>query len=185
MIWMGVVGTTATCVLYVFGQFISYKPGDVYNNIITSSTSATVNYSNLNVWTALQSSVANNGTNLWLDRTYTQLGASVLAGVHSDTVKLRGGVNSNGSAVGIMYPNGPDNGLYVAPVWVHEALTTPILRGIVPGMWAILHSQVLTHGDTWSGTGDLSGKTFEVVDFTNTSNARCSWAIETSDTWGI
>jgi hypothetical protein len=51
--------------------------------------------------------------------------------------------------------------------------------GHLKGVWFIKHTNPLANGTTFTGSGDLAGKTFEIV----TMTAGGSVAIETSNTW--
>lgn len=87
------------------------------------------------------------------------------------------------------YPNSPDGGLYVAPIYIHH---NGIRRGYLKGLWNPLQHLPLNHGDTYSGTGNLSGKSMIAMNILGATNgtpntaANCGPAqvhVEYSDTW--
>lgn len=81
------------------------------------------------------------------------------------------------------YPNGPDGGLYMSPIRIHHNNS---VRGYMKGLWAPLHDRPLNHGDTFSGTGNLAGKSFicqQIPAFISSGNDVGQIVIETSDTW--
>lgn len=60
---------------------------------------------------------------------------------------------------GLLFPNGPDNALRIAPVEVLEGVN---IRGVLPGLYhspQLLNSFFST-GDIVAGTGDFAGRTF-------------------------
>lgn len=87
------------------------------------------------------------------------------------------------------YPHAPDNGLYTAPVYV---VHNGIIRGYMRGMWCPLQDRPCAHNDTYSGTGNLAGKSFlaQSIPTTFDSNGHIESRIvaaqvhmEISDTW--
>jgi hypothetical protein len=162
----------------IFGDFPSYKSGDAYNTVLIGDTgsysSAAVPPPNtLNAAT----SAAIGGH--YIARDYTQLGSSTACSKRSDTGGNWSAILGAGS---MTYPAPIEGGLLMAPVWLQEGGNG--LRGLLPGLWNPLHNSPLVHGDTFSGVGDLSGRTFEVIGLINSgtaTNGQCF--IETSDTW--
>lgn len=158
----------------LFGDIKSYKSGDAYGvlHIGGTVTPATANQMH-NIVTSVGSTCVGH----YMPRGYSQLGTSVLVGKHTDSAKFIGGTTMGGS-VAMPYPNGPDGGLYLAPVWVHEIADSSV-RGSVPGVWAPMHNKPLQHLDTFSGTGALAGRTFLALKMYTASEM----FLETSDTW--
>lgn len=134
----------------------------------------------------------------------TNLGGGFLVGKHTDSHKM--GVTSNGQ-MGLngvwttgttttanwypstfYYPNSPDGGLYTAPVWMHH---TGTVRGYYRGLWCPLQTMPLNHLDTYSGTGNLSGRSFIAINLVGLNNQfnggpsywPCQVHMEYSDTW--
>lgn len=140
---------------------------------------------------------------------YTNIGGSLAFGKHSDQTKMglcqtqtalvdtmwmgyqgqtvSGGNNSTWINQ-FNFPNGPDQGMYAAPVWLHH---NGNVRGYFKGMWCPLQHQPLNHNDTYSGTGNLNGKTLcaqQGVGLPNTGTNTASVYVpqihfETSNTW--
>jgi hypothetical protein len=162
--------------MYVFGDIKSYKSGDAYATIHIAGNSASPTVSNT-ASSITSTTAASSGH--YAARSYTQLGTSLQFGKHSDAAKAQGTTTAMGSD-GLTYPNGPDGGLYLAPLWVHES-AGPHLRGTIPGLWNPLHNKPLQHLDTFSGTGLLAGKTFLALKMYASAEA----FLETSDTWDV
>jgi hypothetical protein len=115
---------------------------------------------------------------------YGLTGGTALSGVGAGTCAL-GRIMSNSIALGVLFPNAPDGGMYVSPIWVHHS---GYLRGYLKGLWAPCHHLPLNHNDTYSGTGNLAGKSF-LSQVINTSDAGGTTPVpgqvhlETSSTW--
>ncbi len=110
----------------------------------------------------------------WVCRSYTGVGTSVQFGKHVDTVK-NGAVTRVGGG-GESYPASVNNGILFGPVYVHELNK---LRGRMRGFWCLFHNLPLADGDTFTGTGDMTGRSFEAVMGDNSSQ----YLIETTG-WG-
>lgn len=111
-----------------------------------------------------------------------------LARNHSGTVKsvnfvkLAFFVNTFLGTGGFLYPNPADSNFIMDRCLVTDDTTNYNLRGYMPGLWNPLHSDPASDADTFSGNGDLSGRSYLIVANVNTSSAGKS-VIETSDTW--
>lgn len=83
-------------------------------------------------------------------------------------------------------PNAADGSLIVTPVYVYNAEGSDrTLRGRLRGVWVPLHSNldsVFAIMDTWSGTGDLAGKTFVYAGNVPSATVGGFAVLETSDT---
>jgi hypothetical protein len=153
-----------------FGHFKSFGQGDAFNTLLLGGTALSAGSNNMFA-NAGQVNSALSGH--WAARSYTQLGGSVAMGKHTDYAKLQGAAMG---ASGPPYPNPVDNGLYMAPVYLHEINA---IRGVLPGAWAPLHLRPLNHLDTFEGAGALAGRKFLV--FNMYSNAQIF--LEISNTW--
>jgi len=82
------------------------------------------------------------------------------------------------------FPNGPDGGLYMSPVWLHH---NGVIRGHLKGIWAPQHLTPLNHNDTFSGMSNLVGRSFLAqmnMGYNWNGGAQgCQTIIETSTTW--
>lgn len=155
-----------------FGDFISNKLGDAYNCILIAGHAV----SSPQLGTGSTGLSAVNGH--WVARAFTQTGGSILVGKHSDYVK--GGATTTIGSGGAIYPDPITGGLNIAPLYISEDTST---RGVLPGLWAPLHNLPGQPGDTFSGAGALSAKTFMLAD-ASSSSSRARVAVEISDTWG-
>lgn len=164
---------------YAFGDIIPYKPGDTTHTVLLGSRSATgPNTSDYYPWygVGINETLVTRYA-LVAARSYTNLGGPIYLGWHSDHTK---GSTTWGSGR-LSYPHGPDGGLYLAPVWVHEAHVSPYnVRGLMPGLWVPCHAEgILSQYQTFDGQGELAGKQFMAR-----RHYGATVCFEISDTWG-
>lgn len=165
-----------------FGDIITYRPSDAYHTLLIASPSSTPT-DNSNI------GLMNNSTSHYMPRAASQVGTSVqairhwgysLPGVGS---AVQSGTNTFGTY--FTYPHVMDGGLLVTRIYVAPSTALGI-RGEQPGVWCVMHDRPVPNYETWSGTGNLTGKTFMLVNFGQAGGgtiARGCLAFETSDTW--
>lgn len=175
------INTSATagllCGTSCFGDIKSFAGSDLFGTLLIAQTGAST-YTAL----AAMSGYPTTTTGCYMARAYTQVGGSIAIGKHADAGKL-GSLTANIGGSGLAYPNPADGGLYLAPLFLHEAGT---VRGTLPGVWAPLHPRPIAHLDTVSGSGDLAGKKFIGLFFENSTSASITSGqalLETSNTW--
>lgn len=176
---------------FSFGDIFSYKTSDIYGTVIIGRDSENVgiNWGNqervgalghANTTTALSTAIPGH----YIDRTWTGTGGSIgftkmASFAAGNSTQAMGSSNSL-----IAYPNGPDSSLELSPVWV---VHNSSIRGYLKGIWCPLHNQPTGHGDTWSGTGNMAGKTFMSLNVygtvSNGSGTSGQIVLETSNTW--
>jgi hypothetical protein len=175
---------------FYFGDFISEKPGDTFNTMIMGSMGAsqTTDASNAPSTSYIP---YYSWTNLvmgghYAARSHTGIGGGVQIGRHANFARLGQNANASwlssyglsggGGTQGLIYPSPLNGSMYVSPVWIHEA---DVVRGRMPGMYLFATRSVRpVQLDTYTGSGDMAGKTFVCI---NLWNAQLH--IETSDTW--
>jgi hypothetical protein len=187
--WVGPSYSTG----FWFGDFFSYKSGDIYNTGITgrgAENTSSSNYETLPL-VCQNGSLINGGffggSNHYVDRSWTGVGGAIQ--FSKFTSAAAGGFGYTqcvGSATCLPnYPNSPDGSLLMAPIWIaHNAS----IRGYMKGLWAPLHNQPLGHGDTFNGTGNMAGKSFLALNVQNqnTNIGAGNYGqiiVETSNTW--
>lgn len=176
-----------------FGDIISYTTSDAYASCLisrysTSGASAHV-YSLDNL--AYMYHAGNGYSGLvnygGMPRNHSGTYGPVNVARHTDQFKALAGTASPSSAFyagaptsGLTYPQPTNSSLVIAPIWMHHNHgSANVVRGHMPGLWAPMHRKPLANNDTFSGTGSMSGKTFEA--FNVYSDAQL--IVETSDTW--
>lgn len=130
-------------VLYTFTDFDSYKPGDNYASFLTASD----RYQTVGAWPVsypseeCYSTHSLQTTGKICMRDYTQVGGNVRLGLFS----LNDGNNQNisGRSGNIPFPNGPDYGLILHPIYLREG--SGHLRGFLPGIYWIHQNQPYPH----------------------------------------
>lgn len=211
---------TAPVISYptMFGDFFTYGSADLYNCIIigravennsqpcTNGTTNSASY-----WDGFSSGANLGSTGMsnvqsghYVASNYTGLGGAVQVGKHAETSKMGspnwpqwgrlGTMISNGAeqtwTTEFVYPNPPDSGLYVSPIYIHHS---GFVRGYLKGIWCPQQHLPLNHNDAYSGTGNMAGKSLlamSVLGCPNTNTAPpvgvpAQVHIETSDTWGL
>jgi hypothetical protein len=146
-----------------FGEFYSLVASDSYRCFIvgrSSENSAAVTSENVG---ALSASISSTTRGNYVARGHTGLGGPVLCTVTGDSSKAPAMTTSLGT---VPFTNPADGGIYLAPLWISDPTTTPAfgLRGRQRGLWHFLHPLAsVADGDTFSGVGDLAGKTFLMI----------------------
>ena len=183
-LWVGASLTTAVNIststtwqaLFFFGDIISFRPGDTYCCQIIGSDSASNATERFGLSVALASAIAGS----FITRNAAQVAGSVNNGRFFDYY----GANSSptmGSS-GVAYPDPISGGINLGRVHVTNGADTEGVRGRMPGLFAPLNALPGNNGDTFSGAGDLAGRTFILLDC-GSGTTRGRVALETSDTW--
>src|SRR5512147_2026379 len=178
---------------FMFGDMFSLVPNDSFRTILIARS--TENSASAGTGTGAVESLLNKQANIsgvigntpatvlnghYQARAYTGLGTSVQTGKSGDDFKsLSTDIGGSGQ---IPLPNPPDGGFYIGPIWVNGENATAVFRGRMRGMWEFYHPiTTVADGDTFSGSGVLTGKTFIIIKFT--ADAGAVYIMETSDTW--
>lgn len=173
-----------------FGDIFSYKSGDTYNTVLigrTAENSGSNGAEAMPIITGSSLAVSSIPGGHYMDRHYNGIGGSVAFQKYGSI--FNGGTSNalvmGGSLAVLGYPNGPDNALELSQIFVGHS---GCLRGYLKGLWSPCHYQPCSHGDTFSGTGNMSGKAFlalnvqsSLVSITGSSQGQI--IIETSNTW--
>lgn len=145
-----------------FGEIYSFLTGDLARTIILhrSQNTAVMTSDPL-------STLANTGAALAghvMPRGYTGLGSAVVMNKHASNVKS-GATGISGVGI-VPFPNPEDGGIYVEDYWLLDPTTSPTsnLRGRLRGLVNQYHAVAsFATDDTFSGTGDLAGKSYIVL----------------------
>jgi hypothetical protein len=146
--------------VFAFGDIISNKSGDAYGAVIFGGSS-TINADGAPIAGCLGYGQGTSaGANSYIARDFTFLGGPQLVKKTSGAstgAGYSGTSNYNGN--NLAYPNGPDNGLLIAPV---EMIVNTNVRGKFPGAYHTPHSVGSSFNtlDFVDGTGDFTGKRF-------------------------
>lgn len=174
--------TAGACSFASFGKIKSYKASDTFGFWIAGravENSGVVSTANDPGMDRGQLGTLSTSYAVYLMRSYTGAGASVVANCSGDVSRVSSSVVIAGST-GLTYPHQVDGGLYLNRTTLFEQ-ATPCLRGEVPGLWYPAHSQPLPHLDTVSGTGGISSKSFLALKVGSIGEVM----LETSDTWDV
>ena len=156
--------------LLTFGDIISYLPSDAYASIVTGC-------SGYSAPTGGHVNSTTYSTTRKLIRAADQIDPQKDCATITTSTLLQAYFGGGD----VMYPNEVTGGLILFPVLVCEG-TPGVIRGRLPGILSPTRVSTLLAGTTFSGTGDLAGRTYKVFALGGT-NAAGKIAIETSDTW--
>lgn len=148
--------TFSTAQAVYFGDFISRKPGDIFNTIfIGGSTATIVSTSQFQTLTPNLSVTAGH----YLARPHTQVGSSTQV-----CKVVNGSIGSSpmgGGSLNLAYPSPITGGIELGRILVIEGTG---IRGYLDGVITPLHNKPLTHGDTFTPTsGDFVGRSFMAI----------------------
>jgi len=174
-----------------FGDYTATMPNDRYNTIITGqfSLSASADSSHLNLSDSYVVTTSNDVA--FSLRNILQVPGSTANGLIAESYFLSG--DSHGNS-GIVYPNPPDNKLYVTQIKIAESplftrsssiTAEGYSRGTLPGMVVPCHNgnTFLVAGQIITGISNLPGKTFEARPVGAGSLTKKWILFETSNTW--
>jgi hypothetical protein len=148
---------------YFFTDFASFRQGDAYNTLLT----ATELYIAANASPGYNGADHNNYCNRSLDvtgkalmRDHLQVGNYIRAGFLA--LNTNNAQQISGYSTGIPWPNGPDYGLILHPVYLrHES--PGHLRGKMPGIFWIHNDSPMADLNIVSGVTGYPGRKFLIV----------------------
>lgn len=177
-------------IAWMMGEYYSFKTSDAGRSIVmgmSTESAATATLDPLNNIQLRMTSSFSNGLGRSLARSVNG-SAGAISGTSVPLIG-DGGFNT-ANAVDLVlgvgstnYTNAADSRLYLAPVRVGQATgsTAGDYRGRLRGLWHFGHPIAsAADGDTFSGAGDLAGKTFLVI---KTGLNGGLYVVETSNTW--
>lgn len=163
--------------LFFFGDIVSFRPGDAFCCQIIGATSSASSTERFGTIASLATATAGH----YIARNAAQAAGSIQNSKYSDYY----GSNSQsvlGQSSLVAYPDPISGGINLSRIQVTNGTTTTGIRGRLPGCWAVLNALPGNNGDTFSGTGELAGREFILLDC-GSAATRGRVAIETSDTW--
>ena len=168
-----------SAIVNAFVDLKPYRPGDAYATLLIGNVTGT---SAGSLWYYMAPGATAVGGH-YLARSYLQIGGSIAAG---KMVVDAGGAplpTTMGAATTIPFPQPVNQSMWTTQIRVFDTgySSSVIPRGVLPGIIAPLHNIPLTHRDTFTGSGDLAGKTFMAISFYSNGQA----FLETSNTWDI
>ena len=160
--------------VHYFGDPISFKAGDAYGAIISGSRSNSAGAFNVDFHggsAGFNNPAVTTDFSSYLARGYSGIGGAV--GLTHQAVMAANQAYSGSSnlmASTYAFPNGPDNGLFVGPVFLYSENG---IRGRLPGALFCPQSATgsFSNGTQVAGTGDYAGRTLEAVRVGQTTGA--------------
>lgn len=186
-----------------FGDFYSYKANDTGRCMIIGQNNENTADPRAQHFPLLCGNPNTTQGGHYLAQSLAAAGGSAGWGKITDSVKMGGttsfasvtgttqaanqtfnimGANTNGTHMN--FPNGADNSVWMAPLWVCERNN---VRGYLKGLWCPLQYLPFGHGDTFNGSGALAAKSFLALILTCSSSQNFTQSevfLETSSTWG-
>lgn len=139
---------------FFFGDYSSMMAGDAYNSVLIGSNSSTTVGCYMG-----RHSTSTAITAHFLSRSYTQAVGAINCAKHGWYGEST--PSTIGADTSVAYPNPVTGGLLMAKVYLAEA---NYARGILPNLYAPSGNLAGNPGDTFTGRGSLSGKTFILMD---------------------
>ena len=170
-------------ILHAFTDFDSYKAGDNFASyLIASERYQQVSYTGGSYpHQDAYSAYSQDTTGKLAIRNYSQLGDHCRLGMLS----LNDGNNQNisGRSGNIPFPNGPDYGLILHPIYLREG--SGHLRGFLPGIYWIHQNQPYGHLSMIDNVIGYAGKKFLIVTLTSYGGEvnSCGFAFDITGPW--
>lgn len=168
------VNAGAGTVIYYFGDVPSLKAGDAYNCLIIGSNAAQTTACSPPLQGIVALNTANTGYHV--ARSYTQLGSALAIGFSGDSAMTSGWGNG-----GLPFPHGPDNGLLLSKVRMHEP--SVCIRGVMPGIYLPLHNKPGVDGDLVTNVVGLPGATIGLFAGITGSTDTWRYALDLTGPW--
>ena len=146
---------------FMFGEFYSLVSSDNFRVMLTGRGVENSAVAGSERFGLISSSIGTATSNHYVARGHTGLGGAIIPSITGDQAK--GGGLAVFGAGGVPFTNPSDGALMISPIWISDPTTTPVngIRGRLRGIWHFLHPAAsVADGDTFSGVGDLTGKTF-------------------------
>jgi hypothetical protein len=159
--------------LYTFGDLYSLKASDAYRVAITVRTAvnSATGSGLLGIAGSLAANNATTSTGLYIARIAAGTGTSINASMT--------GVGSTWEATASSFTAGLDGNIYLSRLMFAETSPVTLYRGWFRGLYQVITGGGLNDGDTFTGAGDFTGRTFVIVKgFGN--NTAFALAVETT-----
>lgn len=169
-----------------FGDIVSYIDNDAYKQLLACRYNTGTTFPNPtdSYFGYMEYYSYSSRTSKQMPRNHAGAAGAISVGNHTDSFKATvSSYNSfwGGAGGQLAYPNVAGNSLFMGPVWVHQATTTPyVVRGHMPGLWCPFHTRPLANNETFTGVGALAGKSFEAFH----TQQGGELILEMSNTWG-
>lgn len=175
--WYSMVG-------YVFGDPISFKPGDAYATILQAEDAdSSLHYYSFPGQRMNWGGVMNTSRD-WMGkvmlRNYTQVGNTIRWGVTS--LNTNNSSQISGYEQGIPFPNGPDFALWLLPTYIQQE--DGHMRGLLPGVRWVAQNITDGHLSVVDNVVNEGGKKFLIVRYDWAGNKeRCAAAFDITGPW--
>lgn len=161
----------------MIGDIYSYAATEAYQGMVIARNTENSSSSAYEAFGGVSTVLGTAFLGHFIARSYTQAGGSTAVGKMGDYGKQGGSTGFRGD---VPFTNGPDGGIYICPLQVHE--TGGNIRGRLRGVYCWLHAVAgIADGDTFAGSGDFATKTYEAVSLVTGADSGVA-IMETSNT---
>ena len=185
-LWVGFAFASASALsdssvgqgIFFFGDLTSFKANDPYCCQIIGSPATYDDVESFSEIAALSS--VKNGH--YIAGSSSGVPGSIQNGKIADYYGC-GSVTVIGRSTAIAYPDPVSGGINLSRVMASNGTAVKAVRGSFPGLWAPMNALPGVNGDIFTGSGELSGREFILLDCASSSGTKGRVAIEISDTW--
>lgn len=151
-----------------FGDMFSVLSGDPWRTVLIANAGASPGSNAMGLSLQYTGTAAGNTTAVagnWIARNYTGFGGATQILKHGDGLALSASVAVNAFTGVYTFPNPVDGLAILSRVFVADLQNSLYnRRGYLRGFWHFCHPVTnVADGDTFSGGGDLAGRTFMVI----------------------
>lgn len=171
---------TQNRVCYAFGDFSSFKSGDAYNTLLCASdfyTRADTGFTYPSDQCRMGQSLSYVGNVVLRD--YSQLGLPVRWGTAG--LNLGNTQQNSGNSSSVPFPNGPDFGLLLHPLYLKQENTH--LRGTAPGVLQVCQAKPYPDMTVITNATGFTGRKILLVSTCMGNNDYGMLAFDTSGPW--
>jgi hypothetical protein len=165
------INPTTSDYLGFFDLISATKTGDAVDTMLIANSSATTGGGSGAMSVVATTTVIGH----YIAQPFTQTGSSLQVAKFQLDGRASGMATSG--VGGLTFPHPEDGGLYLSPLAVNDGYAAA-WRGIIPGLWFVMHSKPSVHLDSVPGTGSYAGKKFMMLSCTGSGQV----AFEISNT---
>ena len=149
--------------VYGFGDFESFKQGDGYNYFLLASESYQAANNSVHPAQGNEFGISHNYTGKVLPRDYTGVGNNCRFALFSLNFSSTGSIVVSGLTSSMPFPNGPDFGFWLTPMYMKEE-TRGDIRGIMPGVYFLPQNQPYSDKAVVENVPQYPGRKFMLLD---------------------
>jgi len=152
-------------IVHGFNEFESFKTADPYRTVLLASERYKTAADTSSAYPADDNAIGNSASVVGrvMMRSFTGVGGTVAP--MWVTLNDVNNTNNSGYSSGFAYPNGPDYGLIIHPIYMREGAVGGHLRGVMQGMLWVHQNQPVPHLTILDNVIGYTGKKFIYLTF--------------------